>query len=116
MKIPLPRNPVSLVGVLLTTLGAILFLIFFIADAFGLHSNPYMGIVFFIILPAIFVFGLILIPIGGWLHRRRVARGKPDIWPRIDLNNAHHRSIVVGIFALTLVNIVIVSMAAYTGI
>jgi hypothetical protein len=75
-----------------------------------------MGIVFFIILPAIFVFGLILIPIGGWLHRRRVARGKPDIWPKIDLNNPHHRSIVVGIFALTLVNIVIVSMAAYTGI
>ncbi|TAK17118.1 MAG: cytochrome C [Acidobacteria bacterium] len=116
MKIPLPRNPISLVGVLLATLGAVLFLIFFIADAFGLHSNPYMGIVFFIILPAIFVLGLLLIPIGGWLRRRRVAAGKPDVWPRIDLNNPHHRSVTAGIFVLTLINIVIVSMAAYTGI
>lgn len=116
MKLPLPRNPVSLVGVLLTTLGALLFLIFFLADAFGLHSNPYMGIVFFIILPAMFIFGLVLIPIGGWLHRRRVAAGKPDVWPRIDLNNPHHRSVTLGIFVLTLINITIISMAAYAGV
>lgn len=116
IKLPLPRNPVSLVGVLLTTLGAVLFLVFFLADAFGLHSNPYMGIVFFIILPAIFVFGLLLIPIGGWLHRRRIAAGKSDVWPKVDFNNPRHRNIVAIIFGVTVVNLTIVSMAAYAGI
>lgn len=116
MKLPLPRNPVSLVGVLLTTLGAVLFLIFFLADAFGLHSNPYMGIVFFIVLPSIFVLGLLLIPIGSWLHRRRLAAGKPDVWPKIDFNNPRHRNIAAMAFGLTVVNIMIVSMAAYAGV
>lgn len=116
IKLPLPRNPISLVGVLLTTLGAVLFLIFFLADAFGLHSNPYMGIVFFIILPSIFVLGLLLIPIGGWLHRRRIAAGRPDVWPRIDLNNPRHRNVTAIIFGLTVINLMIVSMAAYAGI
>jgi len=116
IKLPLPRNPISLVGVLLTTLGAVLFLIFFLADAFGLHTNPYMGIVFFIILPSIFVFGLLLIPIGGWLHRRRIAAGKPDVWPRVDFNNPRHRNVVFVIFGLTVINIMIVSLAAYSGV
>ncbi len=116
IKLPLPRNPVSLVGVLLTTLGATLFLIFFAADAFGLHSNPYMGIVFFIVLPSIFVAGLLLIPIGEYLHRRRLRMGKPDVWPRVDLNNPRHRNVVAIAFGLTVINLMIVSMAAYAGI
>ena len=116
IKLPLPRNPVSLVGVLLATLGAVLFLIFFLANAFGMHSNPYMGIVFFIILPSIFLIGLVLIPLGGWLRRRRIASGKPDVWPRIDLNNPRHRNITAVVFGLTVINLAIVSMAAYAGI
>lgn len=116
LKLPLPRNPISLVGVLLATLGAVLFLVFFAGEAFGLHTNPYMGIVFFLILPAIFVCGLILIPIGSWLHRRRIAAGKPDVWPRIDFNNPRHRNVVFVIAGLTVINVMIVSLAAYSGI
>ena len=116
IKLPLPRNPISLLGVLLATLGAVLFLIFALADAFGLHSNPYMGIVFFIVLPGIFLLGLLLIPIGGWLHRRRVAAGRTDEWPRIDFNNPRHRSVAFIVFGLTIVNLLIVSMAAYSSV
>ena len=64
MKLPLPRNPTSIAGVLFTTLGAIFFLIFFLLDVLGLHSNPYKGMLFFLILPGVFIFGLLLIPLG----------------------------------------------------
>jgi len=103
----------------LTTTSAIVFLVVFLADLFEMHTNPYIGIVFFLILPGIFVFGLILIPLGAWIVRRRRAAGKAPSelqWPRIDLNNADHRRAAVAIFTLTLVNIVIVSLAAYRGI
>ena len=53
------------------------FLVVFLADLFGMHTNPYMGILFFLILPSIFLVGLVLIPLGAWIERRRRARGLP---------------------------------------
>jgi hypothetical protein len=116
MRLPIPRNPISLAGVLCATFGALCFLIFFLADLLGLHTNPYMGIVFFLILPGIFVFGLLLIPIGLWRDRRRRKSGQELTWPRIDFNNVRHRNITMGIAALTFVNVLIVSLAAYSGV
>ena len=108
-KIAMPglaRNPLSIVGGYVVTVAAGLFLAFFLVDLFGLHSNPYLGIVFFLIVPAIFVFGLLLIPIGMLLERRRQARGltAPRAWPKLDLNLPSHRRMVMAIAALTLVN------------
>ena len=107
------RSPLSVAGMVLTTISAVVFLVVFIADLFGMHTNPYIGIVFVLILPGIFVFGLILIPLGAWIERRRRAAGKKPSelhWPRIDLNDAGHRRAAAAIFALTIVNIVIVSL------
>jgi hypothetical protein len=113
------RSPVSIAGMVLTTISAALFLVVFLADVFGFHTNPYIGIVFFLLLPALFVLGLGLIPLGAWLERRRRAAGMPPTavnWPRIDLNDPAQRTRAVLIFALTLANIVIVSLAAYRGV
>ncbi len=115
------RNPISIVGAVVTTVAALLFLVFFVVDLFALvnHSNPYLGILFFIVLPALFVVGLLLIPLGAWLERRRVTRGLPPsmrAWPRFDLNNPRTRSILFAVAVLTPVNLLIVSVAAYKGI
>ena len=112
----LARNPGSLTGVLLATVGAVLFLTVFAADLFGLHTNPYIGILFFLILPGIFLFGLVLIPIGGWLERRRRRQGRSLTWPRFDLGDPVQRRGFVIVTALTVANVVIVSLAAYRGV
>jgi hypothetical protein len=111
------RHPLSLVGAWLVTLSAFTFLFVFLLDLFGFHHNPYFGLVFFLILPMFFVFGLILIPIGVVLERRRRAKGlEPRRWPRIDLNDRRYQRGAALIGALTIVNILIVSLAAYRGI
>ncbi|HYM24043.1 MAG TPA: NapC/NirT family cytochrome c [Vicinamibacterales bacterium] len=113
------RNRISIAGAVLATLGAVLFLVVFLADLFGLHTNPYIGIVFFLILPGIFLSGLALIPIGAWIERRRRRRGhasSPLLWPRLDLNDPVTRRGVFIFLVMTLANIVIVSLAAYRGI
>ena len=113
------RHPLALIGMALATVSAVLFLVVFLADLFGLHTNPYIGIVFFLILPGVFVGGLLLIPIGAWLQqrRRRLGKGLSELhWPRIDLNDPAQRRTVLGVFLLTLANVVIVSLAAYRGI
>jgi nitrate/TMAO reductase-like tetraheme cytochrome c subunit len=116
-RFPLPKNPFSLAGAVLATLSAVLFLIVFFLDVLGLHTNPYLGIVFFIVFPSLFVIGLLLIPVGVWRDRRRRLAGKPEFhWLRVDLNDPHQRSVTFFIVALTLVNLVIVSLAAYSGV
>src|SRR5580704_4152512 len=107
------RSPISVVGVVLTTISAVLFIVVFLADLFGLHSNPYIGLVFFLLLPGVFVLGLLLIPVGAWIERRRRLAGKLPSelgWPQINLNNPQHRRTAVAIFGLTMVNIVVVSL------
>ncbi len=114
----LVRNGISLAGVAIVTISALLFLIVFLLDLFGFHTNPYVGIIFFLVSPAIFVFGLILIPIGMYIERRRRAAGHPAHigWPRLDLNNPVQRRGVFIVLVMTFVNIIIISLASYRGI
>ena len=111
------RNWISMAGIALTTITAVLFVIIFLAELFGMHANPYLGIVFFLLIPSLFVFGLMLIPFGIWRQKRRLRKGLPvrHEWPRLDLNDPVHRRGVFGVLVLTLANVVIVSLAAYRG-
>jgi len=111
------RNPISGVGVALTTASGLLFLFLLAVQLLGLLQNPYAGIVVFVFVPAIFVVGLVLIPIGLSIERRRTARGvvRPA-WPRIDLNDPGIRRTMFLLMAATLVNVGIVSIASYGAV
>lgn len=113
------RSPISVAGMVLTTISAVVFLVVFLADLFGLHTNPYIGLLFFLILPTLFLVGLVLIPVGAWVERRRRALGRAPTqvqWPRLDLNSPTQRRVAVGVFMLSLANVIIVSLAAYRGV
>src|SRR5262245_55568704 len=103
------RNPVTIAGVWLTTVSALAFLTFFVMEALGLIATPYAGLFGFVLIPAIFVVGLLLIPYGIWRENRRRQRGQePWNWPVVDLGKAQTRKIAAMIFVLTLVNLALV--------
>ena len=111
------RNWLSIAGIILSTVSAMLFLILFFADLLGVHTNPYIDIVFFVMMPMLFVAGLILIPIGMWRERRRIAAGRPAArWPVLDLNDASRRRLVLIVVMLTLANVVILALGTYRGV
>jgi hypothetical protein len=111
------RHPVSALGVVLTTASALLFLALFTAHAFGFLQNPYLGILVFILIPIVFVIGLLMIPAGFWLDRRREAAGLPARrWPTVDLNQPAQARIAVLVVAATFVNLIILSMASYGAV
>jgi len=112
------RNPVSLIGVAVTTAAAMLFLALFVLEMFGYVTNPYIGLLAFVAIPTVFVIGLLLIPLGAWRarRRRRLAPEEEPDWPVLDLRNPHQRTVFVAVLALTVVNLLIVSMAAYGGV
>ena len=120
--IALTRNPISLLGAAITTASALIIVSLFTMDLVG-HpgGGPYLGILAYLILPGIFVLGLILIPVGIGLERRRVrraaARGEaPPAFPVIDLNLSRTRTIVLVFLVLTMVNLVVLSTATYKGV
>lgn len=113
------RNPVSLFGAILTTIAALLFIGFFVLDVYGFHTNPYLGIAGFVFFPALFVLGLLIIPVGLFLERRRRLAGLApslQVWPRVDLNSPNVRKVAFVILVLTPLNVLIVSAAGYKAI
>ena len=70
----LGNNRVSQVGVMLTTASVITIGTFFTTSFFGVPLSPYVGVLAVLVLPAIFLVGLLLIPLGIWLRHRREHR------------------------------------------
>jgi NapC/NirT cytochrome c family, N-terminal region len=118
-RFSLLRNAITIFGAALTTTGAVLFVAFFLLELAGMHANPYVGMLFFLVCPGLFVAGLVIMPVGVWLAHRRDAAGlkawRPT-WPRIDLNDATQRRATAIFLASTVANILIVSVATYSGI
>ena len=84
------NNTVSRAGGAITTAAGITIISYWVVTLLGLRTpNPYLDIIFFLILPALFVVGLILIPIGLMARRRKLQQAGqvPATFPRIDLND-----------------------------
>src|ERR1700761_6000701 len=71
----LTRHWLSLLGVALVTTAGLSWLFVLPLQIRGHVSNPYIGIIVFLILPVIFFIGLALIPIGVYLGKRRIGQG-----------------------------------------
>lgn len=111
------RNAISAIGVALTTASAFLFLILIALQGLGFLENPYTGILVFVLVPALFLVGLLIIPVGLWIERRRTRGGiAVPAWPRIDLNDPVQRRSLLFVAVLTLVNVAILSMASYGAV
>src|SRR5262249_58712411 len=82
----LVRHPLSIAGAAIATASAAVFIALLIAGLAGMFENPYAGLVVFVLVPAVFVVGLLLIPIGVRLQRRKSAGA--DVWHVIDFRLA----------------------------
>ena len=112
------NNPISLAGGALTTASGVTLIGYWLVDLLGRpFDNPYLGIIFFLILPALFVIGLALIPLGIFIRRRKLQRegAVPLEFPRVDFNDRTFRHGVDIVLAATIVNLLVVAMASYRG-
>jgi hypothetical protein len=84
----------------------------------GTTESPYVGILAFLVLPAPFFAGLILVPLGIWLKRKREGRAGiyPPEFPPLTWNNADLRRLVYFVFFTTMVNLAIASQVSYSAV
>src|SRR5210317_1197877 len=91
-------NVVSFIGTIVATIS--LFLIFgFIVLGFTQEdASSYLGLFSYIIFPVFLVIGLLLIPFGMLLERKRLKKREPEYirkpFPIIDLNVKKYRNFV----------------------
>jgi hypothetical protein len=113
------NNPISLAGGAITTASALTMVGSWLIDLFGHgNGNPYLGIIFFLILPAFFILGLLLIPVGVFLRRRKLQKAGqiPAVFPTIDLNDHVFRHGLDVVLVATIANMLIVMLASYKGV
>jgi NapC/NirT cytochrome c family, N-terminal region len=109
----LARNPVSIAGAWITTISVFAFVTYVALEEFGLLASPYSGLFGFMVVPAFFALGLVLIPIGIWVESRHRRRGYAAWrWPMIDLTQHSTRVVMAAVGVLTLVNLAIVAVAS----
>ena len=109
----LARNPLSIAGAVITTISALAFLLFVALESFDWLASPYAGLLGYVLVPAFFLLGLALIPLGMWREARRRRLGRAAwSWPAIDLGQPGTRKIVAAIGVLTLVNLGVVAIAS----
>jgi nitrate/TMAO reductase-like tetraheme cytochrome c subunit len=112
------NNPISLAGGAITSAAGVTMIGYWLVQLFGRpDDNPYLGIIFFLILPAVFVLGLLLIPVGVFVrHKKLQLAGQiPAEFPKIDLNDRMFRHGLDIVLVATIVNLLVVSMASYRG-
>ncbi len=112
------NNPISLAGGAITSAAGVTMIGYWLVELFGRpNDNPYLGIIFFLLLPGLFVLGLVLIPIGVFARRKKLqlAGQIPAEFPKIDLNDRIFRHGLDIVLVATIVNLLLVSVASYRG-
>lgn len=114
MKLPpTSRNWLTIIGSIIAAINLLLIIILFIFSTIFEKNNTNLGLFIYIILPGFFVLGLILIPLGMIITRKRVKRSS-DVekkrLPVIDLNNPRHRN---AFFIFAIVTIVVLFFSTY---
>jgi nitrate/TMAO reductase-like tetraheme cytochrome c subunit len=107
------RNYVSFVGGAIVIASVVSVALLFLIELTSKAENPYVGLLTYIIIPAVLIFGLVVVVVGMMLERRRRNRASPGdaaAYPRLDLNDSGSRR---AFFIFLLITFVFVSSSAF---
>src|SRR5262249_15160951 len=119
-----PRHPIlmllsshwlCLLGAALTTTAGFSWLFATPTQIQGRTSNPYIGIIVFIAIPMILIAGLVLLAVGMFLSRRRLARMEKELVALPD-RQIYIRKLASFLLLTTLANIVIGTQGTYRAV
>jgi nitrate/TMAO reductase-like tetraheme cytochrome c subunit len=114
----LSNNWISLTGVVIVTTATVFWLFLLPFTLRGEIEHPYIGILIFLLLPVAFILGLILIPAGMALRRRRERQhgSVPGTFPPLNWQNPDFRRLGIFVLATTVLNLIITSQFAYGAV
>ena len=97
-------NWIGRLGVAATTASFLLFLLFELASLLGIVTNAYVGLISYLTLPAAFVAGLVLVPLGWWRQMKVTGKSSTELLQeRFDRGDLERRRIGSQVFRVVLV-------------
>jgi len=114
-------NIISLIGTAMMVLSLLFIAALLVMQAMGFEGGAYLGIITFVVLPAMFLTGVIIVPLGLWWQKRREAKAAAegrDIGhlPVLDLNKESTRGVLLGFVALAVPIIAIGAGLTYKAV
>ena len=105
-------NPVTLTGALTVVISFSLIFFLTLIEIFANTSNPYLGIITFVVLPTFLIFGLLLIAFGAIKENRRLLSKteKKDNLPIINFNKPKHQ---IAFFVFTIGTFIIIIFSVF---
>ena len=109
------KNPISLAGLALAVVAFANILFLFFLDSLSHVSSPYVGILAYMVAPAFMVLGLLAIPVGIVIERRRRYRHTGDVskYGKLDLNNPAQRSAVAFVLSFVVIFALMSAVGSY---
>ena len=110
------RNYISLSGVAVAVACLASILLLFLVDITGRRSSPYVGILAWVIIPAILIASLIVVFFGAWRERRRRRTLSPDdaqTFPTLNLSDPHARKIFLVFAGVAVLFVAISAFGSY---
>jgi hypothetical protein len=112
MKLPTAsKNWLTIIGSIIATINLLIIIILFVVSTIFEKGNTYLGLFIYIILPGFMILGLLMIPVGMIIKRRKMnVESEPgrSRLPLIDLNDIRHRNAFV-IFTVTTIVVLFLS-------
>ena len=113
----LPRlwsNWITLLGAVLTSCSGLAIVLFLVIEVVSSGGNPYASSVFLLVLPFLFLFGLLVIPLGLFVDRRARAKAGAAFVPnpvieafRTAFNQSAARQTILFVAGATVVNVIV---------
>jgi nitrate/TMAO reductase-like tetraheme cytochrome c subunit len=111
--LPHPPTPlynwISLAGAVFAVGSIFSFALLFAIEAFLPHSNPYVGLLVYVVAPVCFFAGVFLILFGVWAQRYKIVSERLQI----DLSRSHDRKMLVGFALCALVFLLASAFGSY---
>ena len=109
-------NGLSIFGAFVAVVTAAVIVFLFVIALLNDDASPYLGIFIYMVLPAVFALGLLLVPIGMWRRWRRggLPEGGEGVkWPRADFNDPGTRRVFAFVMVGALVYLGVSTVGAY---
>ncbi|PTN07739.1 NapC/NirT family cytochrome c [Mangrovibacterium marinum] len=118
MKLPSSiKNWISITGAVLAIFNLASILSLMLLSYFFGFGGSYIGLFIYIVLPVFMILGLILIPVGMRLYRKKARKaeqeGKRLAWPVMDFNNVAVRNASIIFIVGTVFLLIISSVGSY---
>ncbi len=108
------KTPIGLFGIGITTICFTLTVLGLFGHVTGLIENQYAAIVTFLLFPSGMIFGLILIPVAGYMRRKKWFKDSLTSGTVVvDFGKSQHRKGVALFLVLSIVNLAVFSLVVY---